>query len=89
MKMTVPFTYIYFLIVIYAASLFFGIAMFKIIAIIAAGTIPEPPKISSTNCGKLESTSVFAPRPYPRPKATDTIVTVRCLHRLLLQAEYH
>ena len=84
MKMTAPFTYIYFLIVIYAASLSFGIAMFKIIAIIAAGTIPEPPKISSTNCGKLESTSVFAPRPYPRPKATDTIVTVL----LLLQRSF-
>ena len=53
MKMTAPFTYIYFLIVIYAASLSFGIAMFKIIAIIAAGTIPEPPKISSNQLYEL------------------------------------
>ena len=48
--------------------------MFNKIATTAAGTIPEPPKINWIPCGSAFKIAVFAPRPYPRPKETETIV---------------
>ena len=44
------------------------------IAAKAAGTIPEPPKISCTYYGRLPVAPVVEPSPYPRPRATEMIV---------------
>jgi hypothetical protein len=49
-------------------------ATFKIIAIIAAGTIPEPPNTNWKFVGNADKIAEFAPRPNPRPRATETIV---------------
>ena len=39
----------------------------------AAGTMPEPPKMSCIAWGRPESTALLAPRPYAQAQATDTM----------------
>ena len=43
-------------------------------AINAAGTIPDPPNTSWKFVGSADKIALFAPSPYPRPKATETMV---------------
>ena len=57
------------------ASASFGNTIFRMMAINAAGTIPEPPKIRLIEDGSCASTAELEPIPYPRPRATETIVT--------------
>ena len=54
--------------------------MFKIIAIIAAGTIPEPPNTNWKFVGNADKIAVLAPRPNPRPSATEPIVMFLASH---------
>ena len=44
---------------------------------IAAGTIPDPPKIICTASGNPVNIALLAPNPYPKPSATETIVILR------------
>ena len=62
----------------------FGKMIFKRIATIAAGTIPDPPNTNCTTSGVCTRIPGLAPIPYPTPSATDTMERFLAFNRFFV-----